>query len=245
MLTITPPHRVIGSMPPKVEEITPVLLGIRIEKVGTGFLKLLLDVAFQSIPLERPFGSGFWYFASTGAHIELRASGAKILSHTEGSRIVVKYVLKTENTKSLNAKIEPKVKLLEDAEFSVGAVGTDRTVVHGGETVFISHENPLAVVETQEAVSWQYSMGQGHKAVRDFLFGNLKLWADCKWPGKNRRGRVRLRCSSFFFDEENKRLPRWKAIGAEFLVADGGYKIAHRNGLEVEFRYDDAEGEVA
>lgn len=122
-------------------------------------------------------------------------------------------------------------------ETSAGEIGVESTGTREGEAEYTSNENPLAVVNKGDAVIWQESMVRGEKAVRDFLFGNLKLWAQCKWADKNQVGRVRLHTSAFFFDDQKRRLSGWKALLMEFTLAERNVKIPNRDGVEVQFVY--------
>jgi hypothetical protein len=243
MLIISPSGKIIGTMRQKEAAGTPVLLGLGAESASSESVKMLVDVVFQSVPLKRPLRRGYWYLGSTGAEIELQAVRGKITGHTEGSQITVKYTTKSGKDKKFTAKIEPSVKVGEDVEISAGEISVESTGTREGEAEFISKENLLAVVNRGDAVVWQESMVRGEKAVRDFLFGNLKLWAQCKWSDKSQIGRVRLHTSAFFFDDQKRRLSGWKALLMEFTLAERNVKIPNRDGVEVQFAYTEEEPE--
>lgn len=235
MLKITPRGKVIGSMPQDEAEDTPVLLSLNAEPVGTETVKMSIDVVFQSVLLERPIGKGYWSIGSTGAELRFRAAGAAIGAHTAGSKISVKYKIANGKERTITAKVEPTVEVGEDVKASVGEFGFEGKTSAGGEAEYESHESPLAVIEKGDTVVWQQAITRGEKVVRDYLFGTLKLWADCKWGAKSKQGHVRLRNSAFFFNQEGTRLPGWKALLMEATLAMRDYKIPNRNGIELQF----------
>jgi len=239
MLTITPRGKVKDSMPQGEAEDTPVLLSLNDEPVGSEIVKMLIDVVFQSVRLERPIGKGYWSVGSTGAEIQFRAEGAAIGGHTEASQIYVKYRIAKGRERTITAKIEPSAEVGKDVKLSVGELGLERKASAEGEAEYESHESPLAVIEKGDTVVWQQSMTRGEKVVRDYLFCTLKLWAECKWGGRSKKGQIRLRNSAFFFDQEGARLPGWKALLMEATLAMRDYKIPNRNGIEVQFVHSD------
>lgn len=207
--------------------------------MGAEIVKILIDVVFQSVRLERPVGKGYWSVGSTGAEIECRAEGAAISGHTAGSKISVKYKITKGKDKKVGVTFEPSVEVGEDVKFTIGEVGFEGKTSAEGEAEYESHESPLAVIEKGDTVVWQQSMTRGEKVVRDYLFCTLKLWAECKWGGSKKQGHVRVRNSAFFFDQEGARLPGWKALLMEATLAMRDYEIPNRNGIEVQFVHSD------
>jgi hypothetical protein len=78
---------------------------------------------------------------------------------------------------------------------------------------------------------------RGEKAVRDFLFGNLKLWALCNWGAEPKKGHVTLRNMTFFFDDESRRLSDIRSIYAGFILYRHKSEVANRDGVGVKFEY--------
>lgn len=237
MLKITPNGKVIGSMSEEEGENTPVLLGLKDEPAGSGDVKILIEVVFQSVKLEPPVGKGYWRCAGTGAEIELHAAGAVIGAHTTATKLPVKYKISEEKETTVDAKVKPEAEVSEGVKVSPGEAGFERKTSAGGEAEFEGNENPLAVIEKGDTVVWQYTMTRGHKVVRDYLLETLKLQAECKWGAKKKQGRVRLRTTTSFFDQKEKSLAGWKTLWFGMVLSLRDYEIANRDGIEVQFHH--------
>lgn len=237
MLNIKPLRKVLGSMLQQDAEGSPVLVGLKAESAGSDTLKIMIDVVFQAVPLERPLLKGYWYFGSTGADITLQSLGADIVRHTEGSEITVKHKIKRGKDKTVSAKLAPGVEFGDEVKISVGEVGVEGKTAAEEEAEYESKENPLAVIDIGDSVIWKQSMARGEQAVRDYLFSTLKLYAECNWGEKKSQGNVRLRNKTFFFDKDDRRLPDWKALLMEATLKFRKYKIPNRDGIELNFTY--------
>jgi hypothetical protein len=190
-LTIKPAGKVIGSIPTDDLERTPVLLGLKVEKIN-GDVKLLADVVFQRIPVKGPAGMGPWYIAASDAQITLRANGAGIKSYTESKNIATVHIVKHKKASKVEAKIEPKVELSETLSVSVVNVGAKLGRSKEETIEYSDQESELTALPEGDRVLWVRSSPPGEKLIREYILENLHLWMQCKWEEKDRRGSAKL-----------------------------------------------------
>jgi hypothetical protein len=220
-LTITPKDSIIASMPDNLVRVTPVLLGLDAEAVG-GDVKFLIDVVFQRIRIKAPLGMGPWYAALMEAEITLRANGAKIDNHSKGRYIEVKHEIKTKTEKTVKAKLDPKIEVSEKVTVSLLDVGAERMLTDEETLEFSERESQLAPKVAGDRITWLKSSTHGPKAIREYIYGNLHLWAECKWDKKvdkkDRRGSVMLEAFPELFRADGKKFSKIGSFFANGLL---------------------------
>jgi hypothetical protein len=77
------------------------------------------------------------------------------------------------------------------------------------KATFSCSEMILVPINKGEAIHWRLDSPRGDKAVRDFLMGNLYLFAECAWNGTPKQGRFGARPSDVrFFDDQRRPLSK-------------------------------------
>lgn len=209
MIKFTPSKKVANAMPPSERSRTAALLNVRTEPGAEDTVKFVIDAAFQSVRVKRPFNRGYWFVACRNATVNMHASDGKILDHTR--EISEEFTYKNENSTGwkIGAEIKPTAKVgVGGVDVEVGGVGADakKKKKRVGEYGYTGKENLLSVTGYENSVVWDYSMVRGEHAISDFLSCNLQLWADCKPQAKSLHGTIELRPSIFDFDQDKRKM---------------------------------------
>lgn len=232
MIKFTPVKKVANAMPPSERSRTAALLNVRTEPGAEDTIKFLLDVAFQAVPVKRPFHRGHWFVACRSAMVTLQTSDGKVLGHTK--EISEEFEYKNENSTGweIGAEIKPTAKVgVGGADVEVGGVGVDakKKKKHVGEYGYTGKENLLSVTGYENSVVWDFSMVRGEHAISDFLFCNLPLWADCKPQAKPLHGTIELLPSIFDFDQDKRKMSE---VGSFLMQITLAFRKAFRTSPE-------------
>jgi hypothetical protein len=236
-LTIKPPEKVIGSMSSDEQERTPVLLGLDVQEID-GDAKLVVDVAFQRIPVRGPVGMGPWYVAASDAQLTLRANGAKIASHRNSRYVDTVHRIKSSKEGKVKAEFEPKVEVSETLTVSVVSAGGKATRSKEETIEYSDRESTLTAVQQGDRVVWVRSTPKGEKLIREYILENLHLWLRCKWTDKNRRGSAVLITFPELFHSNGKKFSKIQSFFAgAFLRLKP--PLTNEDGTSVEFTCDE------
>jgi len=79
-------------------------------------------------------------------------------------------------------------------------------------------------------------MPRAERVIRDFLIGNLSLFATCSWDGLKRAGRIRLRPENvLFFDAQKKPISATRSLIMQCVLWGQGIKIQNVDGFGIYF----------
>jgi hypothetical protein len=236
MLRINPPGKVLKEMSAEEMARTPVLLGLDIEKSAAGVFKIFIEIVFQSIRLERLFGQGNWYIGANQVDLKLWATGANITDYTQATTVTVTYTVIKSKKRATGAKIKPEVKGPLDTSASIGEIGVKLEKGEELQTMYSGTENELSVTKANDVVQWEKSMPHGGKIIRDYLHGNLSLWADCTWAnGQDKTGEVDLYTFPSLFDNDRKMYSRGKSILMKWILYYNEKVLENESGIKVQF----------
>jgi hypothetical protein len=132
----------------------------------------------------------------TGIEVSVVLDGGQIVKSSEGTEIEVKYTGKTGVTRASEVTLTPFLK--EEAGTSKREIGLGSIKLSAGtervyEFSFQATERVIAPVVTQRTVTWRIDMPRAEHAIRDFLFGNLYLYADARWSETSIAGTIGTR----------------------------------------------------
>jgi hypothetical protein len=219
---------------------TPVLFDIRTQRNTGEIVRIFVDVVFQKVPIKRPRLRGHWYFASTGANVELQATGARVVDNTPASAIEFTYTNNASTNSKTTIAFKPKADV-EAGPLKINVSGPEATLdkKHGTSTSFeySGQENQLSVAKAGATVVWQISMVRENHAISDFLFCNIPLWADYESKANPLKGSVRLLPSIFSFDEESRPLSVIQSFLMQVTLAlRKKVQVINQDGIEVSFK---------
>ncbi|MGB8478421.1 MAG: hypothetical protein WCE63_06225, partial [Acidobacteriaceae bacterium] len=181
-----------------------------------------LDVAFQAVPVKRPLSRGNWYVACRGAMINLQTLDGTIISRTAETPMEFAYKNETSSGWEAGVEVKPTAKVGPEgaeAEVSIFSVTTKKKEKSAGQVDYTGQENTLSVTDYKHSVVWKISMVRGERAISDFLFCKLPLWADCKKESQPLQGTIALLPSVFDFDQDERRMSGMKSFLMQITLA--------------------------
>ena len=217
-----PAKKVSDAMPAMERARTAALLNVRTESAGTNTVKFLMDVAFQAVPVKRPLSRGRWFVACRGAMIQLQTLDGTLIDRTAETPMEFAYKNKASSGRETGVEVKPTAKGgPEGAEVEVSFVSltAKKKKFNAGEIEYTGNENTLSVTDYKHSVVWKFSMVRGERAISDFLFCKLPLWADCKKEAQPLQGTLELLPSVFDFDQEERRMSAMKSFMMQLTLA--------------------------
>lgn len=221
-IKFSPDEKLTRKMPSKERERTAALLDVHTESETDDAVRFVIDVGFRSVLVKRPWVDGHWFVACRSALISLQIDEGTILDHTGETSIQFHYKLHSSRDTEVGGKIEPTVKVgPEDAqtEFSIVSLTAKKRDTTSGQIDYDGKEDELGVSASANSVTWDYSIVRGKRAIRDFLFCNLPLSADCKPRFKRLKGSIELLPSIFNFDRDKQQMSGTKSFLMQLTLA--------------------------
>jgi hypothetical protein len=136
----------------------------------------------------------------TGAHFRIEVDGGEFSNWHEGSTVEIEYNISRKRKASMSAKTQGLgLSVEQGADATAGFVGVEHSVA--------------AVRVSRQVVEWICELHRAELAIRDYLVGNLNLWAICSV-----QDRVDVRSFAKprdrrFFGSDNRALSRLASIG--------------------------------
>lgn len=222
MIKFKPTRKVSDSMPAMERARTAALLNVRAEPGADNTTRFLLDVAFQAVPVKRPLSRGHWYVACRSALINLQTLDGTIIGRTAETPMEFAYKNETSSGWEAGVEVKPTAKVGPEgaeAEVSIFSVTAKKKKKSAGQVDYTGQENTLSVTDYKHSVVWKISMVRGERAISDFLFCKLPLWADCKKESQPLQGTIALLPSVFDFDQDERRMSGMKSFLMQITLA--------------------------
>jgi hypothetical protein len=221
-IKFSPDEKLAEKMPPKERQRTAALLNVHTESETDNAVRFLIDVGFQSVMVKRPLLKGNWFVACRSALISLQIDEGSIVDSTGETSIQFHYKLDGSSETKVGGEFKPTVKVGPEgaeAEVSIVSLTAKKRDKSGGQIDYTGKENELGVSAFANSVTWDYSIVRGQRAIRDFLFCNLPLRADCKPKFKRLSGSIDLMPSIFYFDRDKQRMSGMKSLLMQLALA--------------------------
>lgn len=217
-----------------------LLLDFEADREDESTLRLDLNVVFNPVAIRRGTITRVdYHVGTTGAEITLEARDGSISGYTPPVALTVKYSNSTTLKRKAALKLTPSVKSKggkKELEVNLGSIDLDSAAERVYAAEFASEERYLATVFTGDAIKWTIALPRGEKVIRDFLIGNLYLFAKCGWAQPPRAGRVVLRTTDFrFFDEHRKPLSAIRSLLMHFALWRKGIRFENKDGFQMDF----------
>lgn len=217
-----------------------VLLDFSADIENDKTLRLDLNVVFNPISVRRGIVNRVdYYVGSTGAEISIEATKGTIRDYTREATLNVKYSNTTKKQRQTTLTLTPIVKMKHGAKEIDAKPGviTQRASHENSFTVtFTSEERILSTSLMHDTIKWTIAEPRGAKAIRDFLIGNLYLFAKCTWLCSQRAGFVIVRPSDvLFFDASRQPLSKIASIFMQYILWEKGIKLSNTDGFRTEF----------
>ncbi|HEX4486570.1 MAG TPA: hypothetical protein VH088_09910 [Terriglobales bacterium] len=221
-IRFSPDEKLTRKMPSEERQRTAALLDVHTESETDDAVRFVIDVGFRSVPVKRPWVDGHWFVACRSALISLEIDDGTILDHTGETSIQFHYKLNSSSDTELGGKFEPTVKVGPEGaetEFSIVSLTAKKRDKDGGQLDYDGKEDELGVSAFANSVTWDYSIVRGKRAIRDFLFCDLPLRADCKPKFKRLRGSIELMPSIFYFDRDKQQMSGMSSFLMQLTLA--------------------------
>ena len=238
-LRVTPPD-LLPWLTRTAKQTTVLLLDAETDLVAIDSLRLDLNIVFNPMAIRRGGVSKVDYFVgSTGAEIFIEATGGKVVDYTGPQELKVEYNNKSTRTRKSSVSLSPEIKAKakdNEASFKPGELHWEANQDREQTVSFSCSEMTLVPVNIGDSIRWRLDTPRGDKAVRDFLMGNLTLFAECTWPGIRKTGRFGARPSDVrFFNDQRRPLSRRASLLMLFHLWRKGIKPTHDNGFDMHF----------
>ena len=236
-LLVEPP-KILPWMSKEEQDGSILLLGLEADHEDKDCIRIDLDVVFNPIPVRRkqgPVRQADFYVGCTGAEIGVEASAGSILKHTGPTTLSVGYSNSTSRNRSSGLTLDP-ILAMNSGETKLGAVTKEASQEVTFNATFSSEERVLQPVLLHDTIKWTINLPRGNKAVRDFLMGNLHLFAVCRWDHVPRTGRVTVRPSDVrFFDGNREPLGPRRSLMMEFVLWLRRIQVFNKDGFSARF----------
>ena len=181
-----------------------------------------------------------WYIATRGARIRVILKQGSFHTCTEESSFEVENVHTTEHAREFGAIFAPALAIkAEPVEVGAeaGSVSAKFNKSRETSTKFVTKEHTLVPSLAGNTITWTINQALGEKAVREFLIGNLPLFAVFSWTGPIKTGRVRLTPEDVdFFNAKRRALGPVRSQLMRFAMWKKGIKIQNPDGFSISFR---------
>lgn len=226
------------NSPEKNENL--ILCDIEADNLNDHELRIDLNIVFNPQRIRRKgiVTREDFYIGSTGAEVAIEAKDGRVLAFTESAKIDVNY--SNTNTITRKSSIVLAAKGASKDKNSSNAVESKMSLESGEQrnfvTSFSNSERILSTKDVYDTIEWALDLPRGESAVRDFIHGNLYLFARCHWPATPFHGAIKMRLSDIrFFDSKRRELGPRTSLLMWYLMFLRGVRIKNVDGLCINF----------
>ncbi|MEM9298932.1 MAG: hypothetical protein AAGA64_11135 [Bacteroidota bacterium] len=239
---ITPPI-LTPWLDEKEREKNVLLIDLQIDKNKKDEIRFDIDIAFNPISVRR--GSVTvkdFYIGCMGAEIALSLNPDKgvLLEFTEGCSLNVNYTNQNSYQRSATVSLVPEIKSENGKNKTDIKLGSLQYIASKQATFsasFSSDERLLAPIKLGNAIKWTITLPRGEKAIRDFLIGNLYLFAVYGSLEQAVSGNIYAKPSDItFFDDTKRALGTKKSIIMRYILYKRNIDISNADGLKIQFK---------
>jgi len=204
-------------------------------------LRVDLNVVFNPISVRRGTITHVdYYIGSTGAEIIIEATKGTIHDHTRAAKLDVSYSNSSKIWRKAGLNLAPAVKVKiesKEIESKLGTISRDAADEKLFTATFSSEERFLAPVLIGDTIKWTITLPRGEKVIRDFLIGNLYLFAKCTWKSAIKSGSVSVHPSDVrFFDSNRRPIGSMRSILMQYVLWKRSVKIRNIDGFRITYR---------
>jgi hypothetical protein len=217
-----------------------ILVDLAITPEEDETLRFNLNVVFNAIAVRRGVINRYdYYVATTGAEIVIEADQGNIRDYTEQASLTIEYTTLAKASKAINRNFKPALKLKAagvEGEAQLIEVGRQKEISSEFTAKFVSSESLLSTTFLNDTTKWTLTTHRADKVIRDFLIGNLFLFASCSWTEGQRAGRIRVKPEDVrFYDSEKRRLSAIRSLVMLFILWRKGISVQNADGYLVYF----------
>lgn len=218
-----------------------VLADLGFEKIADDNIQIEIDIVFSPKTVRRGvIRKADYYVGSTGAEISIKPQNFGIIEYSKGSEIEVIYE-ETNGTSgeegfSLTPNLKAKYGDVEGA-VSLGSFEAKSTAQRKSTAKFSGKERQLETEYANPNLKWIVQLPRAKQIVRDYLQGNLKLFADFSVTKMECVGALELRPSDIsFFGPDRQQLGEISSLRMKYVLWKKGHKIHEQAPETLNFR---------
>ena len=217
-----------------------VLFDMQIDQDDLQRLRFDFDIAFNPISVRRgDVDRKDYYVGCTGAEIFFKITDGEVVDYTKGSTLNVEYKNEKEFVRNTSLDLTPELKIKDnhnEKSLKLGSIKYHKSKKVAFSASFHSGERTLEPIHLKNAVKWHISLPRGLKVVRDYLLGNLYLYAVCQNESGEFCGIVKIKPSDvIFFGPDKSPLNFRKSIYMRYVLYREGIDIDNADGIETNF----------
>jgi hypothetical protein len=220
-------------------ESTAFLINADADLIAQDCLRVALDIIFRPLVVQIGMIRKIdYHVGSIGAQAYIEATDGMIGEHTGPQKLEVRYSNKTSRTRTATVSFSPEIKfkaVRTDSSAKLGEIRWEAKTQADNSVDFSCSEMILAPIVIGNNVTWRLDRPRGEQAVRDFLIGNYRLYADCSWGRASRRGRFGGRADLRFFDDQRRELPKHTSLLMLYRLWRAHRLPSHTCGFEIAF----------
>lgn len=240
-ITIDPPL-LLSLLSQEERDTNVMLIDLEADKINRSNIRLNLNVIFKTKVIRRgKIKKTNWYIGTTGGEVNVLLPGTQVVKYADGNALKVNYSNTIEGTRTVGLDIKPVIKTEKagsKSEISFGGITYDKGSKYAYLSTFEGTERTLAVINEVESISWIIDLPRGGKVVRDFLIGNLYLYADFNMRSLKliNKCRLMIRPSNIsLFNSKKIEMDRAKSILMLHYLRIKGYSIKNPDGFDFTF----------
>lgn len=218
-----------------------MLLDLDADVEADATLRLDLNVVFNPLSVRRGVVKKVdYYVGSTGAEVSVQATGGAVSEHTQAATLDVNYSNTSKKQRKVGLSLTPVVKAKDgsaEVDATIGSITHEAAQETSVSATFASKERYLAPLRIGDTIKWTITLPRGEKVIRDFLTGNLYLFAKCAWASGPRSGTISIRPSDVrFFDHDRRPISTIRSLLMWFILWERYVKIENSDGFRIEFK---------
>lgn len=217
-----------------------ILLEVDANAISKHAVRLEFDLIFSPKSIRRNgVTRADYYIGSTGAELRVSPSRGWVSAFSKGLTVDANYTNSFKSARGFGVLLKPKVSVeLPSAKLSGSAVaiqygaGSELSM----ECSFRASERYLETEFARPEIKWSLALPRAQNVVRDYLQGNLNLFAECMRLDEGIKGVIEIRTSDIrFFCPERRPLGRVASLLMRYALWREGIHILSQDPESIDF----------
>jgi len=192
------------------------------------------DIVFKSVPIRKGIvGRSNFYVGSTGGEIYLHVENCKIKEYTGPTTLDVSYNINEILTRKTDLNLIPFSQ--KNSQKVNAQLKYEKSKEVSWNASFRSEERTLVPAVMNNSLIWEIAQPNIKKVIRDYLFGNLYLFATCSLNSKNIEGKIKVTTDVRFFNTKKEAVSTVKSALMLYVMTWKEKTVYNIDGLEIKF----------
>lgn len=219
-----------------------LMLDVDVDVASANSVRIDFDLVFSPKSIRRGtvVDQADYYVGSTGAELHVQPRKGEVCDYTAGRSVDVNYSNSTDIARRSAATIGPEATVSVgggDTKLGIGNVSYAAGSKRAMSASFQAEERVLQTEFANPHVKWVLVLPRGERAVRDFLQGNLSLYAECRYLDRGIEGQIEVRPSNIrFFGPDRRPLGRMASLRMRYALWNRRIRILSQDPECIAFR---------